>query len=218
MRRLIIDVALFVIFIAELSFYYLPKYLHEVLGVAMAVIILVHFAINGRRFIGQFSKLTPRRFLSIEVDIALGLCALVILLTGLCMSNHLFPDLASYLVRRNMTIHSLHKSAPYIMLVLIGMHIGLHWREIFQKVSRRLRAEQFFRCWKNFFKAMILILAAFGALGLYLNNFLDRILMKHIFATPATNLPAPMFIFLLIGGVILFAVITSVVAEKFLEE
>lgn len=218
MRRLIINAALFVLFIAELSFYYLPKYLHEVLGVAMVVIILVHFGINGRRFVGQFNKLTSRRFLSIEVDIALGLCALVILLTGLCMSNYLFPDLASYIVRRNMTIHSLHKSAPYIMLVLIGMHIGLHWREIFQKVSRRLRAEKFFRHWKNFFKAMILILAAFGVVGLHLNNFLDRILMKHIFATPATNLPAPLFIFLLIGCVILFAVITSIVVDRFFED
>ena len=218
MRHLIIDAALLVMFIAELSFYYLPKYLHEVLGVAMVIIILVHFAINGRRFIGQFKKLTPQKFFSIEVDVALGLCALVILLTGLCMSNYLFPDLASSLVRRNMTIHNLHKSAPYIMSVLIGMHIGLHWREIFQKVSRLLRAEKFFRRWKNFFKAMILILAAFGVLGLRLNNFLDRILMKHVFATQATNLPAPLFIFLLIGSVILFAVITSIVADKFLKE
>lgn len=218
MTHLVIDLVLFTLFIAELCFNYLPKYLHEVLGVAMVITVLVHLALNVRRFFGQFKKLTIQKFFSIEVNVALGLAVLIILLTGLCMSNHLFPNFAIPILRNNMTVHNLHTSTPYIMSVLIGMHLGIHWREIVHKLSKHFKAEAFFQRRKIFFKAMALTLAVFGALGLYLNRFIDRILMEHVFATYATNLPIPIFIMLIVGSVILFAAITSIFIDKFLKE
>lgn len=218
MIRLAIDAVLVALFVAELSFNYLPRELHEILGMALVAAILVHFAINFWRLLALFNKLSTRKFLAIEVDLALGLCTLLILLTGLCQSNYLCPDLADPILRRNMTIHNLHTSSPYIMTILIGMHIGLHGRELKQKVLKLLRAEEFFKRRKRVIDGMILTLAAFGVLDLFLNRFFDRIMMKHVFATPATDLPAPVFIFLLVGSVTFFAVVTHFVVKKVFKE
>ena len=218
MIRLAIDAVLVALFVAELSFNYLPKELHEILGVALVAAILVHFAINFKRLLALTYKITTRKFFAIEVNLALALCTLLILLTGLCQSNYLCPDLADSILRRNMTIHNLHTSSPYIMTILIGMHIGLHGRELNQKVLRLLRAEDFFKRRKIVFDAVIFTVAAFGVVGLFLNRFFDRILMKHVFATPATDLPAPMFIFLLVGSVTFFAVVTHFVVKKVFKE
>lgn len=218
MIRLAIDALLVALFVAELSFNYLPKELHEILGVALVAAILVHFALNSKRLLALTYKITTRKFFAIEVNLALALCTLLILLTGLCQSNYLCPDLADPILRRNMTIHNLHTSSPYIMTILIGMHIGLHGRELRQKVLKLFGAEEFFKRRKRVIDGMILTLAAFGVLDLFLNRFFDRILMKHIFATPATDLPAPVFIFLLVGSITFFAVVTHFVVKKVFKE
>ena len=136
MKNILTDIILLALFVAELSFYFLPKFLHEVLGVAITALIIFHVAINFRRFGSLFKKITPRCVFTINVDVALTLATVLIFATGVCMSNYLFHDAASSELRRNITIINLHKSAPYVMMILIGMHLGLHWREFWQRLLK----------------------------------------------------------------------------------
>ena len=208
---------LFALFVAEMSFYHLPKILHEILGVAMAAAIILHVAINRRRFASLLKKLTPRKFFNAATDFALTICAAIILISGVFMSNYLFAELVSFELRRNMTFHQLHVAAPYAMLILIGVHIGLHWRELRQRILNLFGLEEIFRTKIIAHYALRIahcLLSLFGVAGLYLNRVGDRILMKHIFATPATELPAAVFALLTIGGVIFFATITFLLDEK----
>ena len=200
-----LDAILFALFVAELSFQILPKLLHEILGVIMFALIIFHVVINRRRFFSLIKKMTPRKFFSTTTNLLLTICAGATLITGVCMSNYLFVDTVSGELRRNMTIHQLHVAAPYVMLILIGVHIGLHWRELWQRFFKRFRI---------FFKAAAVVLSACGVAGFFLNRVGDRILMKHIFGTPATELPAAIFILLIIGGVIFYALITFLLDEK----
>ena len=205
MRNLLLDAILFALFVAELSFQFLPKILHEILGVIMFALIIFHVAINRRRFLSLIKKMTPRKFFSTTLNILLTICAGVTLITGVCMSNYLFVDAVSGELRRNMTIHQLHVATPYVMMILIGVHIGLHWRELWQR---------FFKRFGIIFKVAAGILATVGVAGFFLNRVGDRILMKHIFGTPATELPAAIFILLIIGGIIFYALITFLLDEK----
>ena len=205
MKKFFLDVILLALFVAELSFHHLPKILHEILGVAMAAAIVLHVAINFRRLTTLFKKFSPRKIFLAADDFALAVSAAIILFAGVCMSNYLFDELVSFELRRNMTIHQLHVAAPYMMMILIGVHVGLHAQELRQRFSDV----------KKFFDAAMIILAAVGAFGLFFNRVPDRILMKHIFATPATDLPAPLFMLLTLGGIIFFALITFLVDKKF---
>ena len=215
MKNFLLDAILFALFVVELSFHYLPKILHEILGAAMAAAIFIHLFINRRRFLSLAKKMTPRKIFSVTINFVLTICAGIIFITGVCMSNYLFGDFVSFELRRNMTIHQLHVVTPYILLILIGIHIGLHWRELWQRFLNLIGAEGFYRRKIDLFRAAAVILAAIGVAEIYLNRVVDRILMKHIFATPATDLPVAIFILLIIGGVGLFALITFLLDEYF---
>jgi len=204
MKKFLFDVILLALFVAELSFHHLPKILHEILGVAMAAVIIIHVAINFRRLKSLFKKFSSRKIFIVTTDFLLALASTIIFFAGVCMSNYLFADWISFELRRNMTLHQLHVAAPYMMMILIGVHVGFHAQELRQK----------FLSAKNFFNAAIVTFAAVGAFGLFFNRVHDRILMKHIFATPATDLPAPLFMLIIFGGVIFFALITFLLDKK----
>ena len=214
MRNLLLDAILLVLFVAELNFHHLPKILHEILGVAMAAEIILHVAINRRRFTSLLKKITPRKFFIIAINIALTIISVIIFFTSVPISNYLFAELVSFELRRNMTLHQLHVAAPYLLLILIGVHIGLHWRELRQRILNLFGFEEIYQRRQIFFIAAAVILSAVGVAGLYLNRVGDRILMKHIFATPATELHGIIFALLILGGVIFFALITFLVDRK----
>ena len=207
MRNFLLDALLFLLFVAELSFHHLPKVLHEILGVALTAAIFLHVAINRRRLVSLTKKISPRKIFSLTTDFALIICAAIILASGVCISNYLFADAVSFELRRNMTLHQLHVALPYIMMILLGVHSGLHWRELWQWLLKIFNAEKVLR-------AAIVTLTVFGGVGLLMNRVGDRILFKHIFSTPATDLHAVPFALMIGGGVILFALITFLLDKK----
>lgn len=206
MKNFLLDGILFALFVAELCFHHLPKILHEVFGVAFTAAIVVHLWRNRRRVNGLTKNFSPRNFFSLTTDFLLTVCAAVTAATGVCQSNFLFA--VSFELRRNMTLHQLHLAAPYAMIILLGVHVGLHWSEFRRPLLKIFGSEKIYR-------AVIFLLMIFGTAGLILNRVADRILMHHIFATPATELPAAIFALMIFGGVIFFAVITSLLDEIF---
>ena len=175
--------------------------------------MIYHVAINCRRLTSLTKKISPRKIFSLAVNFALAICAGVTLITGIFISNYIFIGVADFELRRNMLIHQLHVAAPYLMLILIGIHIGLHWRELWQRFLNLVGLAKFYSERRNLFRVAAVILSAAGVYGFFLNRMLDRILMEHIFATPATELPAVIFILLMVGGVGFFALITFWLGE-----
>lgn len=214
MKNFLLDVILFALFVAELSFQSLPKILHEILGVIFAAAIIFHVAINFRRLVSLTKKISPRKIFSLTINFLLAIGAVVTLATSVFQSNYLFAGLITSELRRNMTIHQLHIAAPYVLMILIGVHAGLHWQELRQRFLNFFGPEKFYQRQKIFFQAAVVSLSIFGAAGLYLNRVGDRILMKHIFATPATELHGALFALMIVGGVIFFALITFLLDKK----
>ena len=206
MKNFLLDGILIALFVAELNFQNLPKVLHEIFGVAFTAAVVIHLWSNRRRLVAPAKKITPRKFFGVTIDFAPTICVAVIATSGVCMSNYLFAEAASFELRRNMTIHQLHVALPYVAMILIGVHVGLHWRELRQKLFRRH---------EKIFLALFGVSAIIGTAGLSLNRVGDRILMKHIVATPATEFPAALFALMIVGGVILFALITVLLDKKF---
>ena len=201
----LLDGILFALFVAELCFHHLPKILHEIFGVAFALMIVVHVWKSRRRLTALTKNFTPRKIFSLTTDAALTVCATFTAATGVCMSNYLFAVSAE--LHRNMTLHQLHVAAPYAMMILLGVHVGLHWRELHARLTRLIG--------EKIFNALLMLMSALGGLGLSMNRVDDRLLMKHIFATPATELPAVIFALMIVGGVIFFAMITSLLDKFF---
>ena len=206
MKRIFVDILILAVFLAVMSFHHLPKILHEVLGVLFPLVVIVHLCVNRRWFFslrkGQWGVM---RILGTGVDFLMLLCFAVVVVSGICMSNYLFRDMIPLSLQRNITLHQLHVSLPFLMLILMGIHLGLHWQSWRQRLKSFLpRAE------KSHFQRVgsTVIGFAFIGAGIYgslQNRVGDRLLLKHIFATPATDLPGSVYVLLLFAIFAMYA-------------
>ena len=216
MKKYFLDATLLTAFLLVMSFHFLPRILHEVLGVVMLAAVILHFVLNRRWFFNFYrGKLSARKIFSTLINFSMLATFAVIFASGVCMSNYIFNDFVSLELRRNFTLHQLHVSLPYILMILIGLHIGLHWRELWnrflnfmkwQKNSLRLKVG----CYISIFATICL-----GIYGAFLNRVGDRILMKHIFATPATELSFAEFAILFLATMSIYSIAIYFIDKKF---
>ena len=149
------------------------------------------------------------------VDVALIVCVAVIIFTGVCISNHLFNGMIDMKLQRNITIHQLHVSLPFLMMILSGLHLGLHWQGFWQRIKNLLSIDTTSIIYKFISRLAILILIAAGIYGSFLDRIGDRLMMQHIFATEATDLPFVAFA-LLMSGVFTLYVIAGFILNKYI--
>jgi len=214
-RKIYLDAAIFVLFILVMSFHFLPRVLHEILGLVMAATVFLHLVLN-RHWIFSLVRAnrTSRKKFSILINFLLLASFLVTLVTGIFISNYVFSEVVSLELRRNVTIHLLHHSASYLMMILIGIHLGLHWQEILGRVIRRFALRKNSIGYKILCRVAVAILICASIYDSFLNQVGDRILMKHIFATAATELSFIGFAFLLVSNVALYAILSYRVSER----
>ena len=192
--RMTVTALLPLLFLPIMCFHYVPKVLHEVLGILWLLLVLIHIGQNRQWFASLKRGRWPiLRLIGTVIDILLLVVLLVMVGAGSGISNHLFKEIMPLDIQRSILIHQLHVSLPYALLILMGLHWGLHfngWRErchLPWPASKRVKA------------VLALLVTAGGIYGSFLDRVGDRLLMKHIFATPATGEPAIVYVGLLLA-------------------
>lgn len=192
--RMTVTALLPLLFLPIMCFHYVPKVLHEVLGILWLLLVLIHIGQNRQWFASlKRGNWTMLRIIGTVVDMLLLVVLLVMVGAGSGISNHLFKDIMPMDIQRSILIHQLHVSLPYALLILMGLHWGLHfksWRERWHlpwPASKCVKA------------VLALLVTASGIYGSFLDRVGDRLLMKHIFATPATGEPAIVYVCLLLA-------------------
>ena len=206
--RMTVTALLPLLFLPIMCFHYVPKVLHEVLGILWLLLVLIHIGQNRQWFAslkcGRWSIL---RLIGTVIDILLLVVLLVMVGAGSGISNHLFKEIMPLDIQRSILIHQLHVSLPYALLILMGLHWGLHfngWRE------------RWHLPWPAFLPLKVVLavfVAAGGIYGSFLDRVGDRLLMKHIFATPATGEPAVVYVGLLLAIMGLYIIIGALLAK-----
>lgn len=105
---------------------------HEIVGLGIGALFIVHILLNGQWVINVTQRLFDR---SLPGKIRFGYCLNILLLfamaftivSGLMISKVVFPGFGGVNGR---TFHGLHSSVSYLALVLVGVHVGLHWQWI----------------------------------------------------------------------------------------
>lgn len=190
--RMTVTALLPLLFLPIMCFHYVPKELHEVLGILWLILVLTHIGQNRQWFAALRRGRWPLlRIIGTVINMSLLLLMLVIVGAGSGISNHLFKDIMPMDIQRSIMIHQLHVSLPYALLILMGLHWGLHfrgWREKWHLPWPASRAVKVL---------LALAVTAGGIYGSFLDRVGDRLLMKHIFATSATGEPVEIYVGLL---------------------
>ena len=206
-KRNILSSLLLVSFLITFCYRLLPPIVHEITGVALVVLTGMHLYFN-RSWLRSLAKgrYTARRVLTLTVNAALLSCSIAIVVTGTIISHHLFTGVYPLSLARNLTIHQLHVSRPYMMLILIGIHLGLHWPMIWQQLKTRMHLANEGICRIAGYLAVVAFIAL-GGCSISLNQIAGRIMGKHVFTTPAIGYGLGVFIALLLAFIAMNAVI-----------
>ena len=151
---------------------------HEILGVALFVLWVIHIVWN-RSWIKGFlkGKYNALRIVRTVINVGVIVCVLFLMISGVMLSNHVFAWLG---VESGASFaRTAHMLASHWYLVFVSFHIGLH-------LSLFIRG-----------RVATGIAAALGAYGIY--AFVARSLWKYL------TLQQPFFFLNLERGYLLFA-------------
>lgn len=208
MRKIILDIVMLGLMLLVMGFQYVPKSAHEVLGIALLLAALAHLWLNSG-FIRTLlrGRWPAKRIVSTALNAGLFISLLIVTVTGVLVSNYLFKGIIPLELQRNLTVHQLHVGVAYYLLVFMGVHLGLHIATWWQRLRSWLGLTVLTTRGILLRYCITLAIAALGAYGAVQNQLLDRLALKHIFATAATRGSGTEYFAYLVAMFALFVVI-----------
>ncbi|MBO7701643.1 MAG: DUF4405 domain-containing protein [Eggerthellaceae bacterium] len=130
--RVVLDVALTAMIVAEMFIQYTGTFLHEVIGFAFFATVVVHLALSAKWIKttaknASKGKMTARRTALAVMGILLTVCMVVlgvssVAISGILADAGLVWTLGSYAAWK--TIHAV---SSYALCALVVIHLGMHW-------------------------------------------------------------------------------------------
>ena len=134
--RLGLDLLALGLFMAAMAYWWMDNRAHELIGTGMFALLFLHNIFN-RRWYGGISR--TRRQARPLVTVVLNLTLLATMVTLLTTSVLISQSLFGFLALGGPTARDLHILAAYWALIIVSIHLGLHWSIVINVVRGLLR-------------------------------------------------------------------------------
>ena len=112
--KIIIDILMFILMLLEFSRGYMESIYHEIFGILLLILVIVHIVINRKYIKNIFNgKYNTLRYIILIVNLGFFLTFFLSVIFGILSSQ----DLLSFMNIHNINIISLHKILAYISLI-----------------------------------------------------------------------------------------------------
>lgn len=132
--RIVFDCVLIAICATLFSKNVISLMYHEVVGLVLLILFIVHVVFNrkwvSRVFSGKMK--TGKSKVALVVNALLVLSWICVMVTGVLVSKKLFPFQIS-------SLNPLHFFSAALALVMTGIHFGLHWNYFWGWMGKRIR-------------------------------------------------------------------------------
>lgn len=132
--RLGLDFVALILFMAAMAYWWMDNRAHELIGTGMFALLFLHNVFN-RRWYGGISR--TRRQARPLVTLVLNLTLLVTMVALLTTSILISQSLFGFFAVGGPTARDIHILAAYWALIIVSIHLGLHW-SIVMNVTRSL--------------------------------------------------------------------------------
>jgi hypothetical protein len=152
--NLLVDSVILVAFLVAMAPRFSGITIHEWLSIAFSAVIITHLLLHWQWIIAVakrfFSKARWLARINYLLNVLLFVDMTIIIFTGLMISEAALPLLGIQTIHGGVW-RQLHELSADLALVLVGLHLGLHWQWIVSAVKRyalapfklRRRAPQF---------------------------------------------------------------------------
>lgn len=164
-KKLIVDILMFILMLLEFSRLFTGAFLHELIGIALLILVIVHLILNKNYILNIFkAKYNVRSIIMLITNILLIISFLLTIVLGILSSR----ELLTFLNIHNLTIIKLHKILGNVSLIVIGIHLGINFNAMFGKITKLIKIKMV-----NYILGIIIIM-----LGIYSSIIVD--LIKHV--------------------------------------
>ncbi|MDX8367909.1 DUF4405 domain-containing protein [Cytobacillus sp. IB215665] len=146
---------------------------HEIASILLAVALIIHLFLNKDWIIGMSKKIFSKRIrgkalLSYLLNITLLLDMLFIMVSGLLISEVIFPNFRYF---TSINWLALHIILSILGLLIVGVHLGLHWQWIKQIGSQYPKLKKLFSFRKPSRIKILRIMLIIGTIFLFVQIF-----------------------------------------------
>ena len=173
--KMTIDILMVVILLLLMAYSMVGENTHEVIGLGMFALFLVHHIINRKWWTSLFrGRYHPARVLNTIVNVILAAVMLLQPVSGVLMSKYV---LKSVRIRGAGRLRSIHMTIAYWGFVLLAFHLGLHLRTITVSFRKKLG-----RGVATVILILTTVIAGYGAYAFIKRGIGDYLFMKVGFA------------------------------------
>lgn len=131
--NLFLDLGIALIFVIELEEKTLGTRNHELLGLAFAALLIVHILLHWKWIVNIvrhfFKRLFHESRFNFILNFGLLIAMITVTVTGIAMSKTLGLNLGID-GQTTQSMHSFHTMASQFTLILVGLHVAMHWKWI----------------------------------------------------------------------------------------
>ena len=137
----------------------LGETLHEWLGIVMFVLFVTHHVLN-RKWMAAVTKgkYTPFRIVQTLIVFVMLVLMLGSMVSGVLLSNHIFR--AVRIAGISMAARQVHMFCAYFGMVVMSVHLGLHWNMVVNMTGKLFLYPSAKRTWIA--RVIAILLAGYG--------------------------------------------------------
>ncbi|RUT33575.1 DUF4405 domain-containing protein [Paenibacillus zeisoli] len=150
---------------------------HEIAGLAISVAFITHILLNLNWVIKVTAKLFDRKLpgmtrFSYLLNLLLLISMTFIVVSGILISEIVFPG---FHIGNTPWFKISHISVSFLGLILIGVHVGLHWKWVVNVAKKMVRVKSSKAPLGIIAKVLAALILLFGGYQMYSTQFISRV-------------------------------------------
>ncbi len=138
--RIVLPGAMATFLLLSLAYWWLDNLPHELFGTALFALLVWHIAVNRFWFKNLIKgRYDARRTLALGLHVLLIANMLVLLVTSIVISRSVLEPLP---IPDSIYLRDIHWFAAYWVMILVGIHLGLHWARVMATARSFFRIPQ----------------------------------------------------------------------------
>lgn len=131
MKKIIVDILMGITIILE--FASLPILIHEILGIGLIFLIVLHIKYNKRYFKAIFKgKYNLKRTIDLIINIGLLISLAITIISGICSSQKSLKNITI----GGHKISYIHKSSSIFSIIFLGLHLLTTRKKLFREIKK----------------------------------------------------------------------------------
>lgn len=178
--KIVLDIIMFISIILLMKINITGLQLHEIIGICLFVIFIIHKIINfkwvksvGKNILNKNMKSKSK--IMFFLDLILFIFVTLNVITGIVVSKFI---LVSITVNNIETVTILHKFFAWWSLILISIHIGLHWENVVNYFERKFKSLKENKILQILFILLYIIIAIIGIWSISRTSIYSKLILN----------------------------------------